>query len=129
MDVVCHSHTHRKLFWLTKVIKRPIRPKLGMQSPSNLVTIISNHIWVWFCHSHTQEVVLAIKVPNRLKFILFLSNQVSIINHVGVTMGVFVATPTGSCLGFLRLMKGLNRLKFDMRFPSNWVSIINHMWE
>ena len=41
--------------------------------------------------------------------------------------GLAIATPTGSCFGYKMLIERLTRLKFGMRFPSNRVSIINHV--
>ena len=38
-----------------------------------------------------------------------------------------LATPTRSCFGYLKLIKQRIRLKFGMQFPSNRLSIINHM--
>ena len=42
--------------------------------------------------------------------------------------GLVIATTTGSCFGYLKLIKRPTRIKFGMRLPSNWVSITNHMY-
>ena len=41
--------------------------------------------------------------------------------------GLVVVTSTGSCFGCQKLIKKLIRPKFDMWYPSTWVSIINHI--
>ena len=49
----------------------------------------------------------------------------SLLNTYGC--GLVIATPIGSCFVYQELIKPQTRLKFGVRFPSNWISITNHM--
>ena len=103
------------------------RPKFGMWSPSNQVSII-NCMWVWFCHGHAHRKLFRyqkqIKGLTRLKFgMWFPRNQVSIIKHVGLVM----ATPIGCHFGIQILIYGSIILRLDIWTLSNHASIINHI--
>ena len=57
------------------------------------------------------------------------SNQVSVIIHMCVNgCGLPIATPTGCCFSCQKIFNGPIRLIFVRWLPSNWKSIINHMW-
>ena len=115
-------------FGYLKLMKRPTRLKFGMRLPRNWVSITD-----YVCVSLGVDLVLATSIGHHYACQILIyglimqkfgipspSNWVSIINYMwvwqcgcGDVCGLVLATRTGSCFGYPKLIKGPTRPKLE----------------